>query len=73
MKIGYFDKKMATAQAVTLLERSIYSLCILLDTDIESVKASDSNPYPDTDQRFPAYNCLKQEIEIIERLKENEQ
>lgn len=73
MKIGYFDKNAANAQAIMLLERSVYSLCVLLDTDIDSVKSSNSNPYPETDQRFPAFNCLKQEIEILERLKSNEQ
>lgn len=73
MKIGDFNNTLATAQAITLLERSISSLCVLLETDIESVKSSTNNPYPETDQRFPAFECLKQEISILERLKKDEQ
>jgi hypothetical protein len=71
MKLSEFDKQMATEQAIGLLQRSVFSLCILLETSVEEVSDNATNPYPETDQRYPAFECLKQEISILSKLQNN--
>ena len=68
MNLGLFDENKAKYEAKKFLEKSIYTLSVLLDCDISDINENSVNPYDLESAMYYGFEILKSEIGAYNKL-----
>jgi hypothetical protein len=68
MELGFFDKQKSKNQAKTYLEKSIYTLGVLLNCNTNFINKDSINPHEVDTAMYYGFEILKTEIEAYNKL-----
>lgn len=68
MQLNHYDSKKAKDQAKSFLEKSIFTLSLLLNVNHENLDQDSKNPFDESLPQYNAFKCLIDEIISYKKL-----